>query len=34
MHPMIAVAGTLLVLSVGFFILYQVAKRHDLKNKQ
>jgi len=32
MLPMIAVTGTLLVLAVGFAVLYQIAKYHDLKN--
>jgi hypothetical protein len=33
MHPMVALGGTLLVLGIGFFIIYQVAKHHDMKNQ-
>lgn len=32
MHPMIAVGGTLLVLGVGFSIMYVIASNHDMKN--
>jgi hypothetical protein len=33
MHPMLAVMGTLLVLGVGFSIIYGVARHFDKKKK-
>lgn len=32
MHPVIAVAGLAVFLSIGFYVIYQVAKHHDEKN--
>ena len=33
MHPMLAVLGTLIVLSAGFAVIYYFARRHDLEDR-